>query len=147
MIFQQIQNFRPGIRREIGLHGEGQHRLSLRRRRDVCHGLVYAMNEHIDKNLPSSQSIKNGIDLWVSEGLDRARDGDIHSMGQKPPHHVRVSSLYGYDERLLDHMLISPPSSAILEPNAIKSIVMHLRIPDKPPELSPAQVPEQMQFA
>ena len=37
--------------------------------------------------------------------------------------------------------------SAILEPNAIKSILTHLRLPDKPPELAPAHISEQAQFA
>ena len=31
--------------------------------------------------------------------------------------------------------------SAILEPNAIKSILTYLGLPDKPPELAPAQIP------
>ena len=33
--------------------------------------------------------------------------------------------------------------SAILESNAIKSILTHLRLPDKPPDLAPARIPEQ----
>jgi hypothetical protein len=37
--------------------------------------------------------------------------------------------------------------SAILEPTAIQSILNHLRLPDKPPDLAPAQIPEQSQFA
>ena len=37
--------------------------------------------------------------------------------------------------------------SAILEPHAIKAILTHLRLPDKPPELAPARIPEQSQFA
>ncbi len=37
--------------------------------------------------------------------------------------------------------------SAILEPHAIRSILTHLRLPDKPPELAPALIPEQPQFA
>ena len=37
--------------------------------------------------------------------------------------------------------------SAILEPNAIRSILTHLRLPDKPPDLAPAQIPDQRQFA
>jgi hypothetical protein len=37
--------------------------------------------------------------------------------------------------------------SAILEPFAIKAILMHLRLPDKPPELAPARIPEQSQYA
>jgi hypothetical protein len=36
--------------------------------------------------------------------------------------------------------------SAILEPHAIKSILTHLRLPDKPPDLSSARIPEQTQF-
>ena len=38
-------------------------------------------------------------------------------------------------------------SSAILEPNAIKSILTYLKLPDKAPELAPARIPEQSQFA
>jgi len=37
--------------------------------------------------------------------------------------------------------------SAILEPFAIQSILTYLGLPDKPPELMPAQIPEQHQFA
>jgi len=37
--------------------------------------------------------------------------------------------------------------SAILEPFAIQSILTYLGLPDKPPELMPAQIPEQRQFA
>jgi hypothetical protein len=37
--------------------------------------------------------------------------------------------------------------SVVLEPNAIKAIVTHLRLPDKPPDLAPAQIPDQRQFA
>jgi hypothetical protein len=37
--------------------------------------------------------------------------------------------------------------SAILEPHAIRSILTYLGLPDKPPELAPARIPEQTQFA
>ncbi len=37
--------------------------------------------------------------------------------------------------------------SAILEPNAIKNILTHLRLPDKPPDLAPARLSEQAQFS
>ena len=37
--------------------------------------------------------------------------------------------------------------AAILEPHAIKSILTHLKLPDKPPGLAPARIPEQTQFA
>ena len=36
--------------------------------------------------------------------------------------------------------------SAILEPHAIKSILNHLRLPDKPPGLAPSRIPEQFHF-
>ena len=36
--------------------------------------------------------------------------------------------------------------SAILEPTAIKSILNHLRLPDKPPGLAPPRIPEQFHF-
>jgi hypothetical protein len=36
--------------------------------------------------------------------------------------------------------------AAILEPHAIKNILTHLKLPDKPPGLAPAQIPEQFQF-
>lgn len=36
--------------------------------------------------------------------------------------------------------------AAILEPHAIKSILTHLRLPDKPPDLAPSRIPEQIQF-
>jgi hypothetical protein len=37
--------------------------------------------------------------------------------------------------------------SAILEPNVIRSILTYLRLPDKPPDLAPAQIPDQAQFS
>ena len=37
--------------------------------------------------------------------------------------------------------------SAILEPHAIKSILTHLRLPDKPPDLAPPQILEQTRVA
>jgi len=37
--------------------------------------------------------------------------------------------------------------SAILEPRAIEDILTHLRLPDKPPGLAPARIPEQYQFS
>ena len=37
--------------------------------------------------------------------------------------------------------------AAILEPHAIQSILTYLRLPDKPPGLAPARIPEQVQFA
>ena len=37
--------------------------------------------------------------------------------------------------------------SAILEPNAIKTILMYLRLPDKPPPPAPARIPSQMRVA
>ena len=37
--------------------------------------------------------------------------------------------------------------AAILEPFAIQNILTYLGLPDKPPELAPAQIPEQSQFA
>jgi hypothetical protein len=37
--------------------------------------------------------------------------------------------------------------SAILEPNAIKTILTYLRLPDKPPDPAPARIPSQMRFA
>jgi hypothetical protein len=37
--------------------------------------------------------------------------------------------------------------SAILEPNAITSILTHLRLPDKPPGLAPPRIPEQFHFS
>ena len=37
--------------------------------------------------------------------------------------------------------------SAILEPHVIRSILTHLRLPDKPPDVAPARVPEQTQFS
>jgi hypothetical protein len=36
---------------------------------------------------------------------------------------------------------------AILEPAAIKAILTYLKIPDKPPDLLSARIPEQTQFA
>jgi hypothetical protein len=36
--------------------------------------------------------------------------------------------------------------AAILEPAAIKTILTHLRLPDKPPDLAPARIPEQIQL-
>jgi hypothetical protein len=37
--------------------------------------------------------------------------------------------------------------SAILEPNVIRSMLTYLRLPDKPPDLAPAQIPDQAQFS
>jgi len=37
--------------------------------------------------------------------------------------------------------------SAILEPHAIRAILTHLRLPDKPPDLAPARILEQFQFS
>jgi hypothetical protein len=36
---------------------------------------------------------------------------------------------------------------AILEPNVIRSMLTYLRLPDKPPDLGPPQIPDQIQFA
>jgi hypothetical protein len=37
--------------------------------------------------------------------------------------------------------------SAILEPNAIKTILTYLRFPDNPPNPAPAGIPSRMRFA
>ena len=37
--------------------------------------------------------------------------------------------------------------AAVLDPHAITSILSHLKLPDKPPGLAPARIPEQFQFS
>src|SRR5690348_5036424 len=37
--------------------------------------------------------------------------------------------------------------SAILEPTAVRTILTYLKLPEKPPELAPAHIPEQEEFA
>jgi hypothetical protein len=46
---------------------------------------------------------------------------------------------------LIDAVMNNNP--AILEPNVIRSILTYLRLPDKPPDLAPAQIPDQAQFS
>jgi hypothetical protein len=38
------------------------------------------------------------------------------------------------------------PIAAILETSVIRKILIHLKLPDKPPDIAPARLPRQMSF-